>query len=523
MPRKEMVIVGAGMGGLAAGIYAQANGYRSRIFESHSVPGGQAATWKRKGYSFDGCVHHLFGCRPGTHLYGLWNELGVMPRELAQTRECVAAMAPDGREFIDYYDLDLLESHLKELAPADAAVIDEYLHGIRLAARHDFYGEMILGSKVKMLPMLPAVVALRKWFKPTMADWGRRFSDPFLQRACPLLEYSFPEAPALLHLLKHAHGMRGDIQWPVGGATALAQSMAERYRELGGELNLRTRVSAITTDAGRVTGVRVVDGGGGGRSPHDLAGGTGVAHPGDGGGHGEHVPADVVISDGDGRSTILDLLGGRFVDERVLDLCDAPQEEDSNWAVHVFLGVDRDLSSEPSAIVILLDEPVEIAGHTCHSLELQTYGMDPTMAPAGKCAIKAELFSSWSYWQRLLNESRERYDEEKQRVADQVITILERRWPGLRQDVEVVDVPTLQTWKRYMGGYQGFNDMPNKPFDVMASLGGKVDSRLPGLEGFRFVGSWATSAGALFMNALSGRTVMAELCNRDGVRFRPPA
>jgi phytoene dehydrogenase-like protein len=343
MPGKEMVIIGAGMGGLAAGIYAQANGHRTRIFESHTVPGGQAATWKRKGYSFDGCVHHLFGCRPGTHLYRLWNELGVMPRELAQTRECVAAMAPDGREFVDYYDLELLESHLKELAPADAAVIDEYLRGIRLAARHDFYGEMILGSKLKMLPMLPAVAALRKWFKPTMADWGRRFSDPFLQRACPLLEYSFPEAPAILHLLKHAHGLDGDIRWPVGGARGLAQSMAERY------------------------------------------------------------------------------------------------------------------------------------------------------------------------------------DEEKQRVADQVIAILERRWPGLRQDVEVVDVPTLQTWKRFMGGYQGFNDMPNKPFDIMASLGGKVDSRLPGLEGFRFVGSWATSAGALFMNALSGRTVVAELCGQDGVRFRPPA
>jgi phytoene dehydrogenase-like protein len=64
---KSIIIIGAGMGGLAAGIYGQINGYETQIFEMHTKPGGQCASWKRKGYTFDACIHHFFGCKPGTH------------------------------------------------------------------------------------------------------------------------------------------------------------------------------------------------------------------------------------------------------------------------------------------------------------------------------------------------------------------------------------------------------------------------------------------------------------------------
>ncbi|CAG0966401.1 4,4'-diapophytoene desaturase (4,4'-diapolycopene-forming) [Methanosarcinales archaeon] len=70
--QKSIIIIGAGMGGLASGIFGQLNGYRTQIFEMHSIPGGQCTSWKRKGYTFDVCIHHLFGCGPGTKINGLW-------------------------------------------------------------------------------------------------------------------------------------------------------------------------------------------------------------------------------------------------------------------------------------------------------------------------------------------------------------------------------------------------------------------------------------------------------------------
>ena len=37
---KSIIIIGAGIAGLSAGIYARKNGYAATIYESHTVPGG---------------------------------------------------------------------------------------------------------------------------------------------------------------------------------------------------------------------------------------------------------------------------------------------------------------------------------------------------------------------------------------------------------------------------------------------------------------------------------------------------
>ena len=492
MASESIIIIGAGMGGLAAGVYGQLNGYQTRIFEMHTLPGGQCTAWKRQGYTFDVCIHHLFGCDPSSRIYELWRELGAMPRKLVGTRECAAAVSPEGRMLFDYYDLEALERHLRELSPRDGRVIDDYVKAIRTLVNRDYWGEAMMGSAAGMLKTLPALLSSLKWFKPTMKQYAERFSDPFLRRAFGLLEYSIPEVPFIVHLAKHAYGYMGAVQWPVGGSLEFARSIEKRYKELGGEAHYGQRVAKILTENGRAVGVRLADG-------------------------SEHR-ADIVISDADGRRTILDLLEGKYMDERIQSYCAEPPDETS-WAVHVFLGVNRGLSGQPSSLVMLLDKPVTIAGHTAESLEMQIYDFDKTMAPEGKGVIKVELVSSYSYWKKLYAD-RPRYDEEKQRVAGQVIDLLENHFKGIKGQVEVMDVPTLMTWERYMGGTHGFVGMPNKKVSIVASAFGKGwEMTLPGLSSFYLVGQWATSAGALFSNALSGRTALRTICKQEGKRF----
>jgi phytoene dehydrogenase-like protein len=74
----DMIIIGAGVAGLAAGCYAQMNGYHTQIFELHDQPGGLCTAWERKGYTFDGCLYYLFGSGKGQPFYQLWQELGVI-------------------------------------------------------------------------------------------------------------------------------------------------------------------------------------------------------------------------------------------------------------------------------------------------------------------------------------------------------------------------------------------------------------------------------------------------------------
>ena len=489
---ESIIIIGAGMGGLAAGIYGRLNGFRTQIFESHSLAGGQCTSWKRQGFTFDACLHHLFGCSPGSKIYGLWRELGAMPREMVKPAECASVLSPDGRLFRDYYDLDMLESQLHELAPSDSRVTRDYIEGIRAFAKDDAFGELMLGSPAARYKALASLLPRLKWITPTMEKFGRRFSDPFLRKAFPLLVYSNPKLPLFIHLLRHAYALYDALQWPVGGALRFALSIEKRYKSLGGEVEYNSRVERILVENGRAVGVRLADG-------------------------REHR-ADVVISNADGRKTIMDLLEGKFVTGQIRKQCAEPPDE-TNWSAHVFLGVRRDLAAEPSALVMLFDEPVTIAGHSCDSLEMQIYGFDKTMAPAGKGVIKVELVSNYSHWKALAAD-RPKYEEEKERTATQVIDILERRFIGIKGQVEAVDVPTQITWERFMSGTHGFANFPNKKAGIWSGIrGAGGDMTLPGLGGFYFVGVWASLAGSLFGNALSGRRAIQAICRRTGKKF----
>jgi phytoene dehydrogenase-like protein len=207
-----------------------------------------------------------------------------------------------------------------------------------------------------------------------------------------------------------------------------------------------------------------------------------------------------------------------IIDGRIRSYCAEPTDE-TNWAVHVFLGVNRDLAREPSAMVMLLDKPLTLAGHKNDSLEMQLYGFDKTMAPEGKGVIKVELVSSYSYWKQLYAE-KQRYEEERQKVASQVIDILANHFHGIRSQVEVIDVPTLITWERFIGGTHGFVNSPNKKFIFITGMRGRGGvPTLPGLSNFYFVGVWASMVPALFGNALSGRKVIQTLCKKDGKQF----
>ncbi len=342
---------------------------------------------------------------------------------------------------------------------------------------------------------LPVMFSIRKWIKLAMGSFAERFSDPFLRKAFALLVYSQPDFPFFFHLLRHAGGLGGDIQWPVGGAAEFAKSIEKRYLALGGKVNYRSRVEKILVENDKAVGVKLTDG-----SEHRT---------------------DIIISNADGRKTILEMLDGNYINDTVRGYC-APLPDETPFAVDVFLGIDRDLSGEPSSLILLLERPVTIANHKYDSIEAQLYGFDETMAPEGKGTIKVELPASYAYWKQLYRENREEYKQEKQNVAEQIIETLESHFPGIKDQVEVIDVCTLMTWERYMGGSQGWYNLPNRKFDFVIKddpSDKKFKTTLPGLSNFYFVGVWATMMGSLFDNANSGKTIIRRICKKEGKKF----
>jgi phytoene dehydrogenase-like protein len=494
---KSIIIIGAGIAGLSAGCYGQMNGYKTQIFELHDKPGGLCTAWKRKGYTFDGCIHWLVGSKHGSDMNHIWEELGAtQDRQFVDHDIFQRVEGINGQALVIYTNVDRLEKHMKEISPADGDVIEELCNGIRRLTRlGEVMGDMgkaggLLGkikAGIKMLPLLPT---MRKYSKTSAQAFASRFRSPFLRRSFTAA-FDMPDFPivGLMMMLAWMH-MR-DAGYPIGGSLEFSRAIGRRYLDLGGGIHYKSRVAKILVKDDKAVGIRLTDG-------------------------SEHY-ADVVVSAADGHATIFEMLEGKYASDKVRGYYENLPIF-SSW-VQISLGVARDLSDEPPMVSYPLNEPITTGGEEHQRLSFRHFSLDPTMAPPGKSAIVVMFAANYDYWKELYQE-RERYDAEKKDLAIQVISRLEKRLPGISEQIEVVDVSTPMTVERYTGNWQGSMEGWLITTETMSMAMGKgMDKTLPGLEDFYMVGQWVEPGGGLPPAATSGRSVIEIICKRDRKRF----
>ena len=140
--------------------------------------------------------------------------------------------------------------------------------------------------------------------------------------------------------------------------------------------------------------------------------------------------ADYVISAGDGRTVIFDLLGGKYINDTIKKMYEHPVLFPP--LVYVGLGIKRAFDDVPSSVggySFPLKKPITIAGKEEKSLNMLVYNFDPTLAPAGKTVVVVSYATDYDYWNQL-RQDLVRYKAEKERIASEVISRTGRKIPG---------------------------------------------------------------------------------------------
>lgn len=496
MPR-SIVIIGAGIAGLAAGCYAQMNGYPSHIFELHDLPGGLCTAWERKGYLFDGCIHYLFGSGPGQPFHRMWEELGaVQGRPILHHDKLLQVHGRDGRTLSVFCDPDRLEAEICRLSPADATYASELAEGVR---RFTAFDMTVMQQKPRSLMtpvdyaqlgwrMLPYLLPLIKFGMTPAQQYASRFKDPFLREAVAHM-FGWPEMPMMAGMQLLAYMHNGNAGFPAGGSLAFARALEDRYLALGGQISYKAQVEQILVENDRAIGVRLYN--------------------------DEVHRADAIISAADGRGTIFHMLDGRYVGRKLRALYSGALPLQS--MMQISFGVKRDLSEHAHWITYLLDRPQLIAGQERSDLSVQQYAFDASLAPAGKTSMSVLLKSDYDYWQRIYG--RRLYDTEQLQVADQLLEIIERHFPGIRGDVEVTDVATPVSYERYTGNWQGSTCGWLLTPQTMRLMIQGLPKTLPGLHNLYLAGQWVEPGGGVMLAAASGRNAIQMICAADGKRF----
>lgn len=495
----QVIIIGAGLSGLSAGCYAQMNGYQSHIFEHHSQPGGVAAAWRRGEYLIDGGIHFVMSHKPGTALHEVYRQLGIVPacRFVDMTSYGRFIHESSGQSLVLTQDLEQIAAALKSLSPADSPIVDELIAGSHAMQGQDlstvgFAKPPELTSRLDQLKEMWSIRRLAKYFVgrygQTVAEFLAEASDPVL-RSC--IENLFlPEAPVYFVLMILALLADGEMGLIEGGSHEFVRTIEKRYRDLGGTVTYQATVDKILVAADRAVGVRLGDG-------------------------TEHR-ADVVVSAADGYSTIFNMLGGRYVDEKT-------KNRYATWQLcrplmMISYGVAQEFPDEPQFFTVMLEQPLTVAGQKLRGFFGRFFNYGDSFAPPGRTVVQVEFETEWDYWNDLQREDRARYEAEKDRLASEVLQRLEAHYPGIASRVELIDVATPYTTWRYTlnhrGSWGGWLMTPQ----AMTTM---IRRTLPGLSNFYMVGQWVMPGGGVPPCLLSGRHAVQLLCRNDGKAFSP--
>lgn len=496
--QKNIIIIGAGITGLAAGCYAQMNGYQTEIFELHDQPGGLCTTWQRQGYTFDGCLYYLFGSGKDQPFHQMWQELGaVQGREFVHHDEFMRVIASNGKTLIVYSNPDRLEAHLKSLSPIDSPLIETFCDGLRAFTHFDMsllYQKprslMSLKDWIQLsLKFLPFVAPLAAWGSISAQEFANDFQDPFLRRAIPQM-FSWSEIPVMvgMSLIAYAHNRNAGV--PIGGSLEFAKAIAQRYLNLGGKIHYNAQVEKILVQDHQAIGVRLYN-------------------------HDEYY-ADRVITACDGRGVMFDLLQDQPIVHSFRQRYDGHLPVRSQ--MQVSLGINRDFSSQPHWVTYLLDQPMTIAGETHSEISVKHYCFDRSLAPPRKSVLTVMLTTPYDYWRRIYG--RPLYHHEEIQEASILIERLEQFYPGIKSEIESVDVATPLTYERYTGNWQGSSCGWLLTKKTLPLLIKGLPKTIPGLRRLYLIGQWVEPGGGVPIVAMSGRNIIQQICYDDRKSFK---
>jgi phytoene dehydrogenase-like protein len=235
----DVIIVGGGLAGLAAGALLAHHGVRLLVLERRPVLGGRALTVRQQGFTLNYGVHYIVGGYNAPH-YRILRHIGKVQ---------AAPLAP-----VDNTRLYRMRSgRLHRVPTTPATIVSTGL----LSARGKW------GLARAFLTLMTANPD-KLWHTP-IGDWLDTFTaEPtlrqfFLDLCGPLTFEAVPEALSAAHFVLAVRPQlmpKGPVaQYPVGGWGTMFDALRARIEEAGGEVRLKTQVERLAMEDGKFAGV----------------------------------------------------------------------------------------------------------------------------------------------------------------------------------------------------------------------------------------------------------------------------
>lgn len=489
---KKVIVIGAGIAGLSAAVYAKRSGFDVTILESHDIAGGHCTSWERKGYLFEGAMHWLTGSSDKEPINKVWRCIGAINDDVKFLyNEPYYEFAHKDTVVNVYRDATRTEKHWIDLSPQDEKHIKLLFKSIRKMSKlimpvFDLKGVKVT-NKIKqplftlLLPSLVAVKKMRVMSKKFDQDFVDKFAHDGLRELLRMQLRRNGKCWYFVLALGTAH--RGSGGSPEGGSRPFIKRIVDTFEGMGGKIRYKSRVDSVLVENGKAVGVLVGD---------------------------ERIDADAVI-------VTVDLMAMDHLFEtppRSLWLDEMRTCTKPITCTYISLGIDADLSNYPHNYLIRLKRPLAIAQLTYPFAQASNYAGNPVYSPEGKTAMTIVFpGDTYDFWKEAKENGR--YAEEKQKVGDEMVALLVEQLPEIEGKIEVVDVATPLTYERYCASWRGSWMTDAADGMHVRAYPAAVD----GLSGVYFAGHRLSPPGGMPVAVRSGRKAVQYLCRDTKTLF----
>jgi prolycopene isomerase len=433
----DVIIVGAGMGGLTAGALLAKMGLKVLLLEKGSQPGGYVASFRKKGFTFDATGVFVGGCEPGGEFDTLLKEIDVHLE--FKKIDTIWNIYPGFEIVLRRGEFNHYIERLKAMFPEEKRGIERYERTIsRIGA------EMKALSRIKWYEKALFPLLFRNLVRFSRTTHKAILDGLFKGHELKMVLSSLPVTvpPSQLSFLFVAtflnKVMSKGVYYPKGGMGVISKAIAHSIERRRGRIRYRTETARILTRGDRVTGV--------------------VTHG------GEVIEASTVISNVSLPQTFRKLLSEAPPSSFAKKL-DRLEYSLSNFIVYLGVRSDAEIDSLPYFTYLRSISDLEEEYRMLRKGEIPENPtlimvipslIDSSLAPEGAHAVRLLSLAPYGYRNAWDRTNRRSYQAIKKEMAQRLIAQVESRVvPGLKGKILFYEAATPITLERYTGNERG--------------------------------------------------------------------